>query len=110
MADEITFEEFMKMDLRVAKVLEAEKVPGSENLIKMIIDVGGGEKRQIVAGIAKWYKPEDLIGKLIIVVKNLKPKKIRGILSEGMLLAADTPEKPVLLTVMEEVSPGTRVR
>jgi len=106
---EISIDEFMKIDLRVAKIIEAEKVAGSDKLIRMIIDLGE-EKRQIVAGISPWYKPEDLVGKLIVVIKNLAPKKIRGIMSHGMLLAADTPEKPVLLTVMEDVPPGTRVR
>ncbi len=108
-ADEITIEDFMKIDLRVGKVLEAERIPNTKNLIKLKVDLGG-EVRQIIAGLAKWYEPDYFIGKLIIVVANLKPKKIRGELSQGMLLAADAEEKPVLLTVMEEVPPGTRIR
>jgi len=99
----------MKVDMRVAKVLEAEKVPNSENLIKLIVDLGT-EKRQIVAGLAKWYSPDYFVGKLIIVVTNLQPRKIRGVLSEGMLLAADSLDKPIVLTVMEDVAPGTRIR
>jgi len=95
--------------MRVAKVLEAEKVPNSENLIKLIVDLGT-EKRQIVAGLAKWYSPDYFVGKLIIVVTNLQPRKIRGVLSEGMLLAADSLDKPIVLTVMEDVAPGTRIR
>lgn len=108
-ADEITIEDFMKIDLRVGKVLEAERIPNTKNLIKLKVDLGG-EVRQIIAGLAKWYEPDYFVGKLVIVVANLKPKKIRGELSQGMLLAADAEEKPVLLTVMEEVPPGTRIR
>jgi len=109
MSNIITYDEFMKVDMRVAKVLEAEKVPNSENLIKLIVDLGT-EKRQIVAGLAKWYSPDYFVGKLIIVVTNLQPRKIRGVLSEGMLLAADSLDKPIVLTVMEDVAPGTRIR
>jgi len=108
-ADEITIEDFMKIDLRVGKVLEAGRIPNTKNLIKLKVDLGG-EVRQIIAGLAKWYEPDYFVGKLVIVVANLKPKKIRGELSQGMLLAADAEEKPVLLTVMEEVPPGTRIR
>jgi len=107
--DYISLEEFMKIDLRVGKIISAERVPGTEKLIKLIVDIGD-EKRQIIAGIAPWYSPEKLVGKNIVVVANLQPKKIRGLESEGMLLAADAPNKPVLLTVIEDVPPGTRVR
>lgn len=107
---EITIEEFKKIDLRVGRVIAAESVPSSRKLLKLIVDIGG-EQRQILAGIAKWYKPEDLIGKLVIVVANLKPKPMAGTISQGMVLAAGCgPEdKPVLLTVIEEVPPGTRI-
>ncbi|MHA1617112.1 MAG: methionine--tRNA ligase subunit beta [Candidatus Njordarchaeales archaeon] len=105
----ISFDEFMKIDLRVAKVISAERVPGTEKLLRLIVDLGN-EKRQIIAGIAPWYSPEELVGKNIIVVANLQPKRIRGLESQGMLLAADAPNKPVLLTVIEDVPPGTRVR
>ncbi len=110
MRGEISFEDFSKIDLRVGKIVSAERVAGTEKLLKLLVDIGEKEYRQILAGIAPWYEPEDLVGRLIIVVANLKPKKIRGLISQGMLLAADTPEKPILLTVMENVPPGTRIR
>jgi methionine--tRNA ligase beta chain len=105
----ITFEDFKKIDLRVGKILEAEKIEGSEKLLKLIVDLGK-EKRQLVAGIGKYYKPEDLIGKEIVVVANLEPKKIMGIESQGMLLAADKDGEPVILSPEKEVLPGTIVR
>ncbi|MEX2690171.1 MAG: methionine--tRNA ligase subunit beta [Candidatus Njordarchaeum guaymaensis] len=104
----ISFEDFMKVDLRVGRIINAEKVPGADKLLLLTVDIGS-EKRKLVAGIAPWYKETDLIGKLIVVVANLEPKKIRGITSQGMLLAADA-EKPVLLTVIEDVPPGTKIR
>jgi methionine--tRNA ligase beta chain len=105
----IRFEDFQKIDLRVGKVLEAEKVEGSEKLLKLIVDLGS-EKRQLVAGIAKYYNPEDLIGKEIVVVANLEPKKLMGIESQGMLLAADVNGEPVILIPEKEVPPGTKIR
>lgn len=105
----ISFEEFQKLDLRIAKVLEAERVPGTDKLLKLKIDVGGGETRTIVAGIAQFYSPEELVGKCIVVVANLKPAKIRGIVSEGMLLAASG-ERIVLITPEKDVAPGAKVR
>jgi len=105
----ISFEEFQKMDLRVAKVLEAEKVGGAENLLKLKIDLGA-ETRQIVAGIAKFYKPEDLVGKEIVVIVNLEPKVVFNLESQGMLLAGDVEGKPILLIPDKEVPPGTKIR
>jgi methionyl-tRNA synthetase len=106
---EITIEEFEKAVLKTAKILEAECVEGTENLIKCKIEVGD-KKRQIVAGIGKYYKPQDLIGKMIIIVDNLKPTKIRGILSEGMLLAAVSEENIVLLTTDKSTSSGQIIK
>ncbi len=108
--ERISIEDFAKVDLRVGKVVEAEPVPGSRKLVKLIVDLGG-EKRQILAGLAKWYKPEDFIGKYVIVVANLKPKRMAGLESQGMILAApcDASSKPVLLTVEEPVEPGSKV-
>ena len=105
----ISFEEFQKMDLRVAKILEAEKVGEAENLLKLKIDLGA-ETRQIVAGIAKFYKPEDLAGKEIVVIVNLEPKVVFNLESQGMLLAADVEGKPILLIPDKEVPPGTKIR
>ncbi len=105
----ISFEDFQKIDLRVAKIIEAKRVEGSEKLLKLIVDLGN-EKRQLVAGIAKYYRPEDLIGKEIVVVANLEPKKIMGIESQGMLLAANLNGEPVILIPEKEVPPGTKVK
>ncbi len=107
--ENINFEEFQKIELKVAKVIQAERIEESEKLLKLQIDLGG-EKRQIVAGVAKFYQPEDLVGKEIVVVANLEPRMIFGLKSQGMLLAADVNGKPVLLKPDEEVPPGTKIR
>ena len=104
----IKFEDFQKLDLRVGKIVEAEKVEGSEKLIKLKVDIGG-EERQLVAGIGKVYSPEDLIEKEIIVLANLEPKVLFGIESRGMLLAAEDGENIALLMPDKEVKPGSRV-
>ncbi len=105
----VTIDEFKKLDIRVAKVLEAEKIEGSNKLLKLKIDIGDGE-RTLVAGIAKVYKPDELIGKKIIVIKNLKPAKLFGVESQGMLLAA-TGEKggPVLLQPEIDIEAGAKI-
>jgi tRNA-binding protein len=92
----IGIDDFRRVDLRVAKVIEAAKVEGSKKLIKLVVDLGA-ERRQIIAGLAEYYKPEDLVGKYVVVVANLQPKKMLGLESQGMLLA--TCDKPVLLTI-----------
>ena len=105
---EINYEDFEKVDLRVATVIEAEAVPKSDKLLKLKIDMG--EKRTIVAGIGKDYKPADLIGKKIIIVANLKPAKLMGVESRGMLLATDTKEGLTLLGFDREPKTGARIR
>ncbi|HVC20529.1 MAG TPA: methionine--tRNA ligase subunit beta [Vicinamibacterales bacterium] len=106
----ISIDDFMKVDLRVARVLAAERVPNSRKLIKMQVDVGS-EQRTIVAGIAEAYEAETLVGRLIAIVFNLKPAKLMGIESNGMVLAA-SPEggKPVLVTFEQDPGLGSRVR
>jgi len=106
----ITIDDFLKIDLRVAKVLAAEKVPNSRKLMKLSIDVGT-EQRTLVAGIAEAYEPEQLVGKTVGIVFNLKPAKLMGIESNGMILAA-SPEggKPVLVAFEGEIAPGARIR
>jgi methionyl-tRNA synthetase len=106
----LSIDEFMKVELRVAKVLEAEAVPKSKKLIKMRVDVGT-EQRTIVAGIAEAYQPDQLIGRTIVIVANLKPAKLMGIESNGMVLAASIEGgAPTLLAVDPSMPPGTRVR
>jgi len=114
---EITFDEFARVDLRVATITSAEPHPNADRLIKIQVDDGSGEPRQICAGVRAYYQPEDLVGKRIVIVANLKPRKIRGEESRGMLLAASDAEKDdpsaernvVLLTTMSEIPPGSVV-
>lgn len=104
----ITFDDFRKIDLRVAKVLKAEKVENTEKLLKLDLDLGS-EARQVVAGIAKFYDPKDLIGRSVIIVFNLEPRTLLGIESQGMLLAANDQEKIAIIRPDKEISLGTRV-
>lgn len=108
---QITIDEFVKIQLKTAKVLSAERVPKSEKLLKLQVSLGeGAEQRQIVAGIGKKYEPEALIGKTIVIVANLKPAKLMGIESQGMVLAAGDSEVRGLVTLLEDVEPGTKVK
>jgi methionyl-tRNA synthetase len=106
---QITIDEFMKIQLKTAKVLSAERVPKSEKLLKLQVSLGT-EQRQIVAGIGKKYEPDQLVGKTIVIVANLKPAKLMGIESQGMVLAAGDAEVRGLATILEEVEPGTKVK
>lgn len=106
---QITIEEFQKVQLKVGKVLRAERVPKSEKLITLQVDLGT-EQRQVVAGIGHKYAPESLIGRRIVVVANLKPAKLMGVESQGMVLAAGDKEVGGLVTILEEVEPGTKVK
>jgi methionyl-tRNA synthetase len=104
----ISFDEFKRMQLKIARVLSAAPAPDSEKLLILQVDLGD-EKRQLVAGIAQQYQPQDLIGKLVVVVANLKPAKIRGIESRGMLLAAEHEGKLVILSPDGDIAPGAEV-
>lgn len=105
----ITIEDFKKVELRVARVLEASEIEGADRLLKLQVDLGS-EKRQLVAGIKKAYSPEELVGKHIVVVANLKPARLRGEESQGMLLAAQSDDGPVLVTFDKGVTVGAVVR
>ena len=108
---QITIDDFMKIQLKTAKILSAERVPKSEKLLKLQVSLGeGAEQRQIVAGIGKKYEPGTLVGKTIVIVANLKPAKLMGIESQGMVLAAGDSEVRGLVTILEEVDPGTKVK
>lgn len=107
---EITFDDFTKVELKAAKILECEPIKRAKKLLKLIVDDGGKEKRQIVSGISQWYKPEDLIGKTVIIVANLKPAKLCGEMSYGMLLAADTADGGVKVMFADGLEPGMRLR
>lgn len=105
----INYEDFKKIELRVAQILEAERVENSEKLIKLQISVGE-EKRQIIAGIGKFYSPEELINKKIIIVYNLEPKTLMGLESQGMLLAASNEETIALLVPDKDINAGAIVK
>jgi methionyl-tRNA synthetase len=106
----ITIDDFAKIDLRVGTVLEAERVKGADKLLRLVVDIGI-EKRQIVAGIATAYAPEALIGRKVVIVANLQPRKLRGLESNGMVVAASLEgEKPTLIGLLEDVANGARLR
>jgi len=105
----ITFDDFKRLDIRIGRVISAERVEGTDKLLKLEIDLGT-EKRQLVAGIAEFFQPGQLIGKELPLLANLEPRKIRGIESKGMILAVDIEGKPILLSPEEEVPPGSIVR
>jgi methionyl-tRNA synthetase len=108
--DQITYEDFSKVDIRVGKILTAEKIKKSKKLLKLMVDVGEPKPRQIVAGLADYYQPEELVGKVVNVLVNLQPAKLCGVESQGMLLAADAGERVSLLTPDKEMKPGSIVR
>ena len=107
--DEIEFGDFAKVDLRVVRIVKAEHVDGADKLLRLTLDVGEGE-RNVFAGIKSAYKPEDLEGRLTVMVANLKPRKIFGIVSEGMLVAAGGQGDPItLIAPIKDLAPGTPV-
>ncbi len=110
-ANLITIDEFAKVEMRVGLVRAAERVKGADKLLHMQIDVGEAEPRSIVAGIAEAYTPEDMVGRRVVIVANLQPRKLRGLTSNGMILAATAEGgKPVLITAVADVPPGTRLK
>ncbi len=104
----IDLNEFAKLDLRIGRITNAERIEGSKKLIRLEVDIGN-EQRQVVAGIAEEYNPESLIGELIPVLVNLKPAKLMGVESRGMILAVDVNGKPILLHPDKEVPAGSRI-
>jgi len=106
---EISFEEFQKLDFRVGRILEANQIPGSRNLIRMIIDFGT-EKRQAVAGLLQWYKPESLVGRKCAFILNLQRRKMMGVESQCMILAAeDDKGNVVILQPEKEIAEGSKI-
>jgi len=106
----IDFDDFAKVELRVALVLAAERVPKSDKLLKLSLDAGDGTPRQILSGIAQHYAPEALVGKRVLIVANLKPRKMMGLESQGMVLAASDETGLFVATVTGDVKPGTLVK
>jgi methionyl-tRNA synthetase len=108
----ITIEDFVKVELKVGEVLTAERVPKSDKLLRFTVDVGEPQPRQVLAGIAEYYEPEKLVGRKLVIVSNLKPRKLRGFESQGMVLAASAGEdgRPILATFAEDVPNGARLK
>jgi len=106
----ISYDDFAKLDIRVAKIIATEPIEGKSRIIKGYIDLGNDDHRDVIIGGAQYYQPEDLVGKTVIVVANLEPKKMAGIESNAMLLAADVDDKPFWLTVNEAVPLGSPIK
>ena len=111
---EIDYQDFLRLDIRVGLVKSCKEIPKSRNLYKLMVDCGDSELRQIITGISQYYTPEDLINQKIVILVNLKPRKIMGMESNGMLLAADVNNEPFLLKIDEKqgklVPPGTKIK
>ena len=107
----ISYDDFSKLDLRIGKVISAEPVIDTDRLIQLKVDIGETEYRTVVAGMRAWYSPEDLIGKSIVFLANLEPRKMRGIFSDGMILAASTSDfsDVRVLSVDGEMPPGSKI-
>jgi methionyl-tRNA synthetase len=107
----INIETFAQVDLRVGQIVVAERIPNADRLLRLEVDLAEPVRRQILAGIAEYYTPEELIGQKILVVSNLQPRKLRGLESRGMLLAASSESgRPLLATVPPETPNGSRLR
>ena len=110
-AELISIVTFGQIDLRVGQVVRAERVPNADKLLRLEVDLAEPEPRQLLAGIAEWYAPEGLVGQKILVVANLQPRRMRGLESRGMLLAASADDgRPLLATVPPETPNGARLR
>ena len=108
-SDVVTIEDFAKVKLRIGKIISAENVPGSKKLLKLVVDIGD-EKRQVVAGIAVYYRPEEIVGKSVVIVANLKPAKLMGIESQGMILAASKGDTLSLISPDKDIPSGAVVK
>ena len=104
-----TYDDFKKLDIRFGSILETEKIPGKTRIVKGVVDLGE-ETRDVIIGGAEFYEPQDLVGKTVIVIANLETKKIAGVESNAMLLAADVDDKPFWLTVDGNVPAGTKIK
>lgn len=105
----VSYDDFKKIDMRVVKVIQAERIPNKNRILKLTIDIGSGEPRTIIAGGAEFYSPKQFLGKKFVALVNLAPKKIGDIESRGMLLAAVSGEKPLWLTVDDSAPIGAKV-
>ncbi len=106
----ITYDDFTKLDIRVAKIIATEPIEGKSRIIKGRIDLGNDDQRDVIIGGAQYFQPEEMVGKTVIVIANLEPKKMAGVESNAMLLAADVDDKPFWLTVNEDVPLGSPIK
>jgi len=106
---QVSFEDFQKLHMVTGKVLQADKVQGADKLLKLEVDIGEEEPRTIVAGLARHFEPGDMQGRQVVVLANLTPRKIRGVMSHGMVLAVHQGEDMALLTSTKDTQPGSRV-
>jgi len=106
----VSYDDFAKLDIRVAKIIAAEPIEGKSRIVKGRIDLGNDDQRDVIIGGAQYYQPEDIVGKTVIVIANLEPKKMAGIESNAMLLAADVDDKPFWLTVNEDIPLGSPIK
>ncbi|PBO84631.1 MAG: tRNA-binding protein [Thaumarchaeota archaeon] len=106
----ITYDDFTKLDIRVAKIIATEPIEGKSRIIKGRIDLGNDDQRDVIIGGAQYFQPEEMVGKTVIVIANLEPKKMAGVESNAMLLAADVDDKPFWLTVDGDVPLGSPIK
>ncbi|MCA9827189.1 MAG: tRNA-binding protein [Nitrosopumilus sp.] len=106
----ISYDDFAKLDIKVAKIIGTEPIEGKSRIIRGRIDLGNGDQRDVIIGGAQYYKHEDMVGKIVIAIVNLEPKKMAGVESNAMLLAADVDDKPFWLTVTEDVPLGSPIK
>jgi len=106
----ISYNDFAKLDIRVAKIIATESIEGKSRIIKGRIDLGNDDQRDVIIGGAQYFQPEDIVGKIVIVIANLELKKIAGVESNAMLLAADVDDKPFWLTVNDDVPLGSPIK
>jgi len=106
----VSYDDFAKLDIRVAKIIATEPIEGKSRIIKGRVDLGNDDLRDVIIGGAQYYRPEDMVGKTVIVIANLEPKKMAGVESNAMLLAADVDDKPFWLTVNEDIPLGSPIK
>ena len=106
----VSYDDFVKLDLRVAKVIATESIKGKSRIIKGRIDLGGNDQRDVIIGGAQYFQLDDILGKIVIVLANLEPKTMAGVESNAMLLAADVDDKPYWLTVTEDIALGSSIK
>ena len=106
----VSYDDFAKLDLRVAKIIATEPLEGKSRIIKGRIDLGGNDQRDVIIGGAQYFQLDDILGKIVIVLANLEPKTMAGVESNAMLLAADVDDKPYWLTVTEDVALGSSIK